>query len=804
MGLGELGGLCPRTSQEEEEVGADDDDDESRRVVTIPDNTQRTLIYTDPSTGTNATCSDRCPLSSNSSIVAQDFLFQEGTESITGFQVYLEEWTGDGVGLSRLQLLSSGGTAEAVDRDNYPICGSSGARAGSNVEQTGTWTDREVDTSISGTVQSVAIASVDNGSGERPSTTWYPYISSSGNYSVYLNIPGCQRMGDCASRTSVDVGVFPYAGSLGYTSSIQQTNEQDTRELVYSGYMQGSQQGAFQSTVRLALGSNPGGTSSGRWEVVAGSVSLEYNAAVTQNGTRIPLVTGLNQTISVNSTELGNLTSEGNSTTGRAFGVFEWIEGGAEVDATRVLGNETETAVTRLGFALQGARGDGQDAVVRAIVTSTDVIYAAGQFEDQGNFSNVVALKDGVVSYLAQQGLNGLVSAAVVAGDQVFFGGEFTGTAEGSTTLNRLARYNPADDSWNALAGGVDGPVSALQAGSGDQILVVGNFSNTIDSDGKSSATGGYAVWNTKSETWTTSGIVVGTVNGIALDDDQVYLAGRISGVSDNAANGIVYLSASGDDASISAGNVDFASNATSSSPARKRNILPYGHPTRTWMNRFSEALRKRQASGPVTPAATVQEVVSEAPTILTAAYWTNTSASGNPTITCIGGNFSLADSQGTSLGFYVQDTKTTSPVNGQQPTGVVRSLEVIEDTLVVAGSFVLGEQNSIASYNLASGSWNSAVPGLNNGTGAGDVYVVRKQPNANMVIAAGAFTTAGSLPCVGVCAWDLATSRWSALGSGLSQGSVRTIEFVDVSSPLLICMLAVESHILYRRSNRY
>ena len=751
-------------------------------MVTIPDNTQRTLIYTDPSSGQNSTCSDSCPLSTNSSIVAQDFMFSDGMESITGFQVYLEQWTGDGVGLSRLQLLSSGGTASAVSADNYPVCRSgSSDTASSNVEQTGQWSNRQVDTSISGTVQSVAVASVPNGSGDRPSTTWYPYISSSGNYSVYLNIPGCQRMGNCASRTSVDVGVFPYAGSLGYTSTIQQTVDQDTRELIYSGYMQGSQQGAFQSTVRLALGSNPASTSSGRWEVVAGSVTLEYNAAITQNGTRIPLVTGLNQTVTINSTELGNLTI-GDSLTRRAFGVFEWTEGGADVDGTRVLGNETETDVTRLGFALQGARGDANNASVRAIVTLNDIVYAAGQFVDQGNFSNIVALKDGTVTSLAQQGLNGLVTSAVASGDQLFFGGEFTGTAQGSTTLNRLARYDPANDSWFSLAGGVDGVVSALEAGSNDQILVVGNFSNTIDSDGTTTATGGYAVWNTKSETWTTSGIVVGSVNSIALDDDQTFIAGRILGVSDNAANGIAYLSGSGEDASISAADIDFASNATSSNPARKRSILPHGHPTRTWMNRFSEALRKRQASTPASTPAAVPQVGSEAPTILTAAYWTNSSASGRPTITCIGGNFSLAESRGTSLGFYNQETQTTTPVAGQQPNGIVRSLEVIDDTLVVAGNFVLGEQNSIASYNLVSNSWNSAVPGLNNGTGAGDVYVVRKQPDANMLIAAGAFTTAGSLPCVGVCAWDLGSSRWSALGSGLSRGSVRTIEFVDVS----------------------
>lgn len=753
-------------------------------MVTIPDNTQRTLIYTDPATGSNATCSDSCPLSTNSSIAAQDFLFSEGMESITGFQVYLEGWIGDGAGLSRLQLLSSGGTASAVSGDNYPVCqsDSGSTSASSNVEKTGQWTDRQVDTSISGTVQSVSVASVPNGSGDRPSTTWYPYIASSGNYSIFLNIPGCQRMGDCDSRTSVDVGVFPYAGSLGYTSNIAQTVDADTRELIYSGYMQASKQGSFQSTVRLALAANPGGTSSGRWEVVAGSVTLEYTAAVTRNGTSIPLVTGLNATVAVNSTEFGN-TTLGEGSTRRSFGVFEWVEGGSEVDATRVLGNETETHLTMLGFVLQNATsGEMGNSSVRAVVTLNDVVYAAGQFVDQGNFSNVVALKDGTVSSLAQGGLNGLVTSAIASGDRVFFGGEFTGTAEGSTSLSRLARFDPSDESWSTLAGGVDGPVSSLEAGSGDEILIVGNFSNTINSDGTTSTTGGYAVWNTNSESWTTSGIVVGTVNTVSADGDQTYFAGRVQGVSDNAANGIAYLSGNGEDASISAADIGFASNTTMSSRSRKRSILPHGHPTRTWMNRFSEALRKRQASTSASTPAGIPEVISEAPNILTAAYWTNSSASGSPTVTCIGGNFSLADSRGMSIGFYDQESRTSTPVNGQQPEGVVRSLEVIGDTLVVAGNFVLGEQNSIASYDLAGNSWNSAVPGLNNGTGAGDVYVVRKQPNANMLIAAGAFTTAGSLPCVGVCAWDLDTARWSALGSGLSRGSVRTIEFVDVS----------------------
>ena len=633
----------------------------------------------------------------------------------------------------------------------------------------------------------VSIADVSNGQGNRPSTTWYPYIASSGNYSVYLNIPGCQRMGDCASRTEVDVGVFPYSGSLGYTSTVSQAVNEDTNELLYSGYMQASDSGAFQSTVRLALASNPSRTSSGTWQIVAGSISLDYTAAVTANGTRIPLVTGLNSTVSVNSTEFGNITTESGSVR-RAAGVYEWVRGDAQeqgVDATGLLGNHTITDLTELGFALSNNASRQGEVVVRTLVSLNDVVYAAGAFVQEGNFSNVVAFQNGAASALARQGLNGTVNAALVDGQYLFFGGSFRATADGSTALSGVARYDPTTDSWSSLAGGVDGPVASLASGSNGDILVVGNFSNTIDSNGSLTMTGGSAVWSTRSESWTTEGLVMGSVSSIVSDGDQNLIAGRISGISSVAANGIAYLSGNGENAQITPGQVGFASPSTSSPSnfVRKRSRLASshnGHASRTWLNRFSDALRKRQSNG--SASTTLPSVVADAPSVLTAAYWTNSSASGSPTITCVGGNFSLSQSQGVSLGFYDQETGTTTPVNGDQPVGVVRSLVVVENTLVVAGNFDLDDQHSIASYDLASGRWNDNLPGLDNGTQSGDVYAVRQRPNSRILIAAGVFTSAGSLPCVGVCAWDLDASRWSSLGSGLARGQVRTIEFVEVS----------------------
>jgi hypothetical protein len=77
-------------------------------ITSLPDNTQLNMTYTDPATGQNATCWEVCPLSTISSIGAQDFIFTDGPRNLTGLQMELKQWTGNGPGLSGLQLLSSG------------------------------------------------------------------------------------------------------------------------------------------------------------------------------------------------------------------------------------------------------------------------------------------------------------------------------------------------------------------------------------------------------------------------------------------------------------------------------------------------------------------------------------------------------------------------------------------------------------------------------------------------------------------------------------------------------------------------
>ena len=80
-----------------------------RRVTSIPDNTVLTLTYNNPGTNETEQCSDNCSLSTDPSVLYQDFLFDSPT--ITGLEVILTGWIGAGPGLHLLQLLSDGGSS---------------------------------------------------------------------------------------------------------------------------------------------------------------------------------------------------------------------------------------------------------------------------------------------------------------------------------------------------------------------------------------------------------------------------------------------------------------------------------------------------------------------------------------------------------------------------------------------------------------------------------------------------------------------------------------------------------------------
>ncbi|KAJ3498538.1 hypothetical protein NMY22_g19593 [Coprinellus aureogranulatus] len=246
-------------------------------VTTIPDNGVQSLQYVDPTTGENRTCSSNCPLSTDSSVPFQDFLFS-GPQAITGVQIKLNGFTGASAGLHYLQLLSSGAFASSVEENNGRSCF---APNPSNSTRTGSWNVKVANTQIAGTVQTVLTSTVDVGtpSSSGPSFTWVPYVSAAGNYDINLLVPGCTNFQDCARRTSVKVVVFPGEGLPPNVMTISQRNTEDATALIYSGPILPSSPD-FVTTVTMTLADDPEGSGQGgRYDIVADRVQLVLRSA---------------------------------------------------------------------------------------------------------------------------------------------------------------------------------------------------------------------------------------------------------------------------------------------------------------------------------------------------------------------------------------------------------------------------------------------------------------------------------------------------------------------------------------------
>ncbi|KAL7423154.1 hypothetical protein Q5752_002454 [Cryptotrichosporon argae] len=720
-------------------------------VTSEPDGTLLNMTYYNTTTKQNETCWYDCPLSYE--VEAQDYIFTDGPRNMTSLHVVLHTWDGAGSALDWIQLLSEGAYVSAVAANNQGSCA-----ANSSVGTTGSWTSER-----SGNQSYLsATASTSDANAADLTLTLYPHIASAANYDVYLVVPGCDAIGDCSGRTTVDVEVFPLQGGLRYTSTVSENVEFNTNILVYSGPVDASS-AAFSPTVSVALPSSPAAVTGSTYEIVLEGVQFVFTGL--GNATS-------SSSSSTNATTAANSTTAGN-TTQVAYGVFEWNRANASVNAQTTLTNTTETALTQLGFALETAyRAAGaSDWSVNAVASYNGVVYVGGDFAASGNYSNVVS-SGGSSAALATEGLNGTVLAAAVVGKYIYFGGDFRATETSGTSLAHLARYDPTASAWAALAGGVDGAVTGL-AVSGTDLVVVGNFSSVTSANGSTSATGGYAVYDTSVSDWAAPGVVYGNVSAAAISTSSsasTFLAGRVYGSASNAVDGVATLTDSNGQASISTlSGAIFGT--TGSAPAMHR---------RAWARRAGDLLTRlnsvldrslmARAAAPALPALPA----AVAPAVLAGAFYKN----GSTAVTILGGNFT-ADSDAIEGVAFSEN----SALDGTAPvvTGVVRALDVVGNALYIGGSNISvdGVGSGLVVYDLATGSWATGIPSLGSNV---TVNAVRARPDTNTVVAAGTFTNAGSLNCAAVCLWDSSSAQWSTPGSGISSGEVRAIGYAGSS----------------------
>ncbi|KAI0930371.1 hypothetical protein AcV5_007105 [Taiwanofungus camphoratus] len=764
-------------------------------VTTIPDNTVQTLSYLNPQTGENETCTDSCPLLTDDSVAYQDFLFSDDVD-ITGFQLTLSEWEGAGPGLHLLQLLSSGAFASAITTNNSVSCF---APNPSNISFTGTWTQKNAETNIPATVQTVLVSTVAVGTpaSQGPSFTWMPYVSASGQYDIYLQVPGCTNFQDCGLRTSVQVTVFPGAGLQPWVTTVSQQNMDDTTALIYSGPIVPSSP-QFVTTITMTLADDPAGSGQdSEYELVAASVELVLtNANVVANGTGG----------GTNGTTAGSV---------HGFGFFEWpLSSASTVNATSALPSATETSLDSIGFDLLNALG-GTTALtsftssyVSAIVQhSSGVVFLGGKFNltsgTAAGASNIVAFKNGVLTSLSSNGLNGAVMSIALDGDTLYMGGAFFDTASSSTQgrLKGVAMYDVQQNQWSPLESGVDGTVNSLDIAN-DQLLVAGNFTNLLSASGTNSeqSAPGFAAWDINKGAWVNSGgflvgsmtfVGNGTAPGKGQEQSQV-VAGNVAASLQYGATGFAMLQngANGMPQITPLGvQLDGAVKNTSSSIAKRRRSHIHRSAT-AWIPKLN-VLRmfKRQTTTSLSP---LPSTPTPAPAVLAGAFWTNSSSSKEMAI--IGGNFSFSASSGSlfqNVAIYDNETGTLKPLQGNQINGTVRSLWVQGDQLFIGGEFTLqgSNANGFAIYDLAGQQWDmSGLQPLQAGSGSSVIVrsIMASMSQSNTVIVAGSFAQAGSTPCRSICSFNTDSAQWSALGNGI-QGDVASVAYAGDNDDMIV-----------------
>lgn len=669
----------------------------------MPDSIVQTFTYLSDPTDIDSpltTCDWECPLSDDPSVAYEDFLFQEGT-NITGFQINLDDYYGDGAGLHQLTLLSSGGFAYAdssLNSNASNSCGSGVAgQSPSSSSVEGDWTATTVPSSIDGVDTSALVASVDTGASQSdsPSITFSPNIVAKTDYDVFLVTPGCADMGNCDARTSVQVSADSGTGNSDSTT-VSQTNQEQQSVLVYSGELTAG------ATFTLRLASDPEGSGSdGEYTLVAGYIQL---VAQDTSATRISDQDGRG---------LFEYVLSGSD------GVFGDGAAAASSDVNVAEDSVTNaTAFTQLALSFNSS----SDASVRSVVYHNQVAYFGGTFEAGENVSttNVAAFGGDLGAdspVVPNGGLDGPVRALLVVGDWLYAAGSFDGTEDESVSgLGGIARWDTtkSDGSWSTLEGGdapfFDDGFAKLSSAKidGDDVLVAVAASSS-SSGGRSPI----ALWNTSSKEWTDEGLpfIAGTTSAVAAsdtDEGSLFFAGRISSALSSSFSGATRLTTnSSGQPSLQPYGFSFSnpSSAESSSDGEPSDpTLRRKRATSTF-----NVIQKR-APTEVTSLPTPISQTTD-PQILTGAFYSK----GDSDVIVLGGRFSTENGVD-NIGIYDTDSQGISALaDSNSIDGTVRALRVVDDTVWIGGQFTTQDGSAgLIRYKLDEEQWNPIAAAMN------------------------------------------------------------------------------------------
>lgn len=634
---------------------------------------------------------------------------------INGFTLFISDWYGDGGGLSGLELFEDDIIAYADNNFNEPTC---------QVPNLGSFSSTEggpFESKLSFPETSAPYLSSDNGG----SITMAPQILETGDYSIRLFTPGCIADGTCTTRGIVIVQTFFDENEPPRNSTIYQTNNYDKYDTIFQGRVQAS-----SSTFQPRIVISPAQGQPSTQNLVAQKVQF------------MPLDGS------------GDILS-GSTVTGSLNGIYEYSPSNwtGTTNVTNTTFSAFDVAGTQLGF----------DAVIAGIVPLNGRIFVAGDFQSTTlQLENVMIVNgDGSVSAPPDGGLNGPVTSLAYVNGSIYFGGEFTGTANQSIPgLNNVAGFNTVTNSWFALDQGLNGNVTdvvLVPAGSNNETVVVISGMFTQIEGSPSISAPGLAIWIPSLGDWverigTGAPFAYGSIAAETVSSNgTVFIAGDIQAWQGTFAQGIIGLGGS------------------------SLNAIPFG-------SADSNVTKKRWLNS--------EDVLSE--NVITAgAYYTG----NNSNITVVAGQFSF--SQASNLAFIDGSKNAISTLPpGLSANASIYALLVDGNILYIGGDFT-GTINSkpvdaLAFYDFSTSNFDTIQPPALSGDRPVLVNALTARPSNSQILVGGRFASIGSLPCPAVCIYDTSNSQWQRPGNVTVDGEVSQIVFEDENTALVVGNISI------------
>ncbi|OMJ19660.1 Bud site selection protein RAX2 [Smittium culicis] len=463
----------------------------SIRVQTHQNDTAIQLSYIDPVSKLQQFCTNECPLVQSSS-VWQEFSFTVPTE-VTGIKINIASYYGQGGGFEQVEVYQRDAVVYGNPKLNFPPC--STTSLSNEINTTGQWVILGSDATNTQFIKT-DIDPKSNSNGISNSITAFPYISDSGFYDVYFDIPSCTLINDCRNRVSASVQLTVTAGSSGVlNATINQNVSDNTAVLLYSGYIPKST-AEFRSSVKLSFDPDTAANSQ------QSTLTLVFERV---RFIRRKSFTGLN-------------------------GIF-----GIRADSTLVSLVQPSYGTTKSPLP--------DSSIVRSISSYDDGMIFAGTFNSTSK--NIILYQDGKLLPLPNGGLNGDVYSTLYTNSTLYAGGMFTSTNDNSirsSNIISLSFKNSTADSDFSPIDGISGNVNVLSTYSplNNTIIIGGLFSSSNISNPSSSQ--GVALYNETSSLFVSPPLLGNGPTVAYSHNDYSILAGQFTSVAAISASGIARI----------------------------------------------------------------------------------------------------------------------------------------------------------------------------------------------------------------------------------------------------------------------